>query len=219
LFDEILKLLLSGDGWQTFQLLRQYGLLNYLLPLTAESLRDDSSGTVAKMLEISLQNTDQRIQDGKSVMPAFLYAVLLWHKVQLAAQQLQDNGNMPEMQALNLAASDALRDQVDFTAVPRRYSNITREIWGLQSRFRQRDLRRATALLGNPRFRAAFDFLCLRAQAGEAVQDDCEWWTKFQQAAPEERQALCKNNGKKTSSLRRKKRRKKPANPASSSGE
>lgn len=219
LFDEILKLLLSGDGWQTFQLLRQYGLLNYLLPLTAESLRDDSSGTVAKMLEISLQNTDQRIQDGKSVMPAFLYAVLLWHKVQLAAQQLQDNGNMPEMQALNLAASDALRDQVDFTAVPRRYSNITREIWGLQSRFRQRDLRRATALLGNPRFRAAFDFLCLRAQAGEAVQDDCEWWTKFQQAAPEERQALCKNNGKKTSSLRRKKRRKKPANPASSVGE
>ena len=219
LFDEILKLLLSGDGWQTFQLLRQYGLLDYLLPLTAESLRDDSSGTVTKMLEISLQNTDQRIQDGKSVMPAFLYAVLLWHKVQLAAQQLQDNGNMPEMQALNLAASDALRDQVDFTAVPRRYSNITREIWGLQSRFRQRDLRRATALLGNPRFRAAFDFLCLRAQAGEAVQDDCEWWTKFQQAAPEERQALCKNNGKKTSSLRRKKRRKKPANPASSSGE
>ena len=86
LFDEILKLLLSGDGWQTFQLLRQYGLLNYLLPLTAESLRDDSTGTVAKMLEISLQNTDQRIQDGKSVMPAFLYAVLLWHKVQLAAQ-------------------------------------------------------------------------------------------------------------------------------------
>jgi poly(A) polymerase len=219
LFDEILKLLLSGDGWRTFQLLRQYGLLDYLLPLTAESLRDDATGTVAKMLEISLQNTDQRIQEGKSVMPAFLYAVLLWHKVQLAAQQLQTNEHMPEMQALNLAASDALRDQVDFTAVPRRYSNITREIWGLQSRFHQRDLRRAIALLGNARFRAAFDFLCLRAQAGEAVQEDCEWWTKFQQAAPEDRSALCKNTGKKNNSLRRKKRRKKPANHVNSVGE
>ncbi len=217
LFDEILKLLLSGEGWQTFQLLRQYGLLDYLLPVTAESLQDDTGGTVAKMLEISLQNTDQRVQEGKSVMPAFLYAVLLWHKVQLAAAQLQEQGHMPEMQALNLAASDALRDQVDFTAVPRRYSNVTREIWGLQSRFRQRDLRRATALLGNPRFRAAFDFLCLRAQAGEAVKDDCEWWTQFQQAAPEDRAALCKNVGKKNSSLRRKKRRKKP-NASSNSG-
>ena len=207
LFDEIIKLLHSGDGARTFQLLREYNILQHLLPLTAESIEEDASGSFLRMVETSLRNTDQRIADGRSVMPAFLYAVLLWHKVHLAAVALQLEG-VPEMQALHLAASDALRDQVDFTAVPRRYSNITREIWALQSRFRFRDLRRANLLLGNPRFRAAYDFLCLRAQAGEALQDECDWWTRFQQAQPEERAELCKGAQGKKGNFRRKKKRK-----------
>ena len=207
LFDEIIKLLHSGDGARTFQLLREHNILQHLLPLTAESIEEDTSGNFLRMVETSLRNTDQRIADGRSVMPAFLYAVLLWHKVHLAALTLQLEG-VPEMQALHLAASDALRDQVDFTAVPRRYSNITREIWALQSRFRFRDLRRANLLLGNPRFRAAYDFLCLRAQAGEDLQDECDWWTRFQQAQPEERAELCKGAQGKKGNFRRKKKRK-----------
>lgn len=207
LFDEIIKLLHCGDGWKTFQLLQEYEILQHLLPLTAESLAEDEEGVFARMLESSLKNTDQRIAEGKSVMPAFLYAVLLWQKVHLVSVAAQLKG-YPEMQALHLAATDALRDQVDFTAVPRRYSNITREIWALQARFRHHDLRRANTLLGNPRFRAAYDFLCLRAQAGEPVKEDAEWWTDFQQAAPEERADLCKAV-KGSSNQRRRKRRKK----------
>lgn len=219
LFDEIIKLLHSGDGLNTYHLLREYDVLQHLLPLTAESIEEDTSGNFARMVELSLGNTDQRIAEGKSVMPAFLYAVLLWHKVHLAAVALQAGG-APEMQALHVAATEALRDQVDFTAVPRRFSNITREIWALQSRFRHRDLRRANLLLGNARFRAAYDFLCLRAEAGEPVKEDAEWWTAFQHAAPEERQELCKGaQGKKGSMRRRKKRKKstsaKPAVPPS----
>lgn len=219
LFDEIIKLLHSGDGLNTYHLLREYDVLQHLLPLTAESIEEDTSGNFARMVELSLGNTDQRITEGKSVMPAFLYAVLLWHKVHLAAVALQAGG-APEMQALHVAATEALRDQVDFTAVPRRFSNITREIWALQSRFRHRDLRRANLLLGNARFRAAYDFLCLRAEAGEPVKEDAEWWTAFQHATPEERQELCKGaQGKKGSMRRRKKRKKstsaKPAAPPS----
>ena len=208
LFDEIIKLLHSGEGLATFRLLREYDLLQYLLPQTAESIQEDKSGVFARMVELSLANTDQRLAEGKSVMPAFLYAVLLWQQVQRASVAAQLSG-MPEMQALHLAATDALRDQVDFTAVPRRYSNITREIWALQSRFRYRDLRRANLLVSNPRFRAAYDFLCLRAQAGEPVKDDCEWWTAFQQANSEERTELCRSNPHKKGNLHRKKRRKK----------
>ncbi len=210
LFDEIIKLLHSGDGSKTFQLLRDFQLLDFLLPLTAESIDEDPSGNFLRMVEMSLSNTDQRIADGRSVMPAFLYAVLLWHKVQLAAVASQLQG-MPEIQALHLAATDALRDQVDFTAVPRRYSNITREIWALQSRFRYHDLRRANLLLGNPRFRAAYDFLCLRAQAGEELQDECDWWTRFQEVTPEERADMCKGAAGKKGNFRRKKKRK-PSN-------
>ncbi|WMP16880.1 polynucleotide adenylyltransferase PcnB [Thiothrix lacustris] len=208
LFDEIIKLLHSGDGLNTFRLLREYDMLQHLLPLTAESIEEDSSGNFERMVELSLGNTDQRLREGKSVMPGFLYAVLLWHKVNLAALALQTEG-APELQALNEAATDALRDQVDFTAVPRRFSNITREIWALQARFRYRDLRRASALVGNVRFRAAYDFLCLRAEAGEPVKEDAEWWTTFQFATHEEREVLCRDSADKKGGLRRRKKRKK----------
>ncbi|SEB05516.1 poly(A) polymerase [Thiothrix caldifontis] len=207
LFDEIIKLLHSGHGWNTFQLLGEYDLLQYLLPLTYESLEDDDTGNFERMIALSLRNTDQRLAEGKSVMPGFLYAVLLWHEVSVVAEELQRKG-MPELQAMTQAATDALQDQVDFTAVPRRFSNITREIWLLQSRFRYRDLRRANLLLTNPRFRAAYDFLCLRAEAGEPVKDEAEWWTAFQTATPEEREVMCKGAAVKGSLRRRKKRRK-----------
>jgi poly(A) polymerase len=208
LFDEIIKLLHSGDGWKTFQLLRKYDVLKNILPLADEGIADDESGAFERMLELSLRNTDQRIAEGKSVMPAFLYAVLLWFEVNFISQQLQADG-MPEHQAIQQAATEALQDQVDFTAVPRRYSNVTREIWGLQGRFRYHDLRRANTLLSHPRFRAAYDFFCLRTQAGEeGAEGDCEWWTAFQHATPEERPALCKDSLGKKAPPRRKKRRK-----------
>jgi len=215
LFDEIIKLLHCGDGWKTFQLLREYDILQHLLPLTAESIVEDAEGIFERMLELSLTNTDQRIADGRSVMPAFLYAVLLWHKVHMASVAAQLQG-FPEMQAWHLAATDALRDQVDCTAIPRRYSNVTREIWALQSRFRYHDLRRANTLLVNPRFRAAYDFLCLRAQAGEPVKDEAEWWTAFQQASPEDRPGLCKGGQGRNSQQRRRKKRKNSGSNAKS---
>lgn len=210
LFDELLKLLHSGQGWPTFLLLEHYKLLPALLPVTAASLAQDEAGIYRKLLQSALSNTDKRIAEGKSVMPAFLFAVLLWERVHTLTVQAQLKGH-PEIQALHLAATDVLRDQVKITAIPRRFSNVTREIWGLQSRFRHRDLRRATILLSNPRFRAAYDFLYLRAAAGEtAVADDAAWWTDFQAAVAEDRPALCKNSGKK----RRTKRKKtKPAAP------
>lgn len=208
LFDEIIKLLHSGHGLATYRLLREYEVLPHLLPLTAESLEEDTTGNFARMVELSLTNTDERITEGRSVMPAFLYAVLLWYKV-CQASKLEQSQGCPEMQALQIAATGALRDQVDFTAVPRRFSNVTREIWELQARFRYHDFRRASTLLGNPRFRAAYDFLCLRAQSGEDLQDECEWWTAFQHATPGERVDLCKAMQSPKGQPRRKKRRRK----------
>ncbi|MFZ1569732.1 MAG: polynucleotide adenylyltransferase PcnB [Thiolinea sp.] len=204
LFDELLKLLHSGHGWKTFLLLEQYQLLPALLPVTATSLAQDAQGVYRKLLQSALTNTDNRIAEGKSVMPAFLFAVLLWERVHALTVQAQLKGH-PELQALHIAATDVLRDQVKITAIPRRFSNVTREIWGLQSRFRHRDLRRANILFNNPRFRASYDFLCLRASAGEQiVADDCEWWTQFQETTAEDRPNLCKNGGKKRRTKRKK---------------
>jgi poly(A) polymerase len=202
LFDEMLKLLHSGYGLKSFRLLDEYCILAYLLPLTVASLEQDHDGTFQRLLDSALQNTDRRIAEGKSVMPPFLYAILLWDKVDRLQNKAQQDGH-PEIQALNLAATEVLRKQVQYTAIPKRFSNITREIWTLQPRFKNREQRRANALFNNIRFRAAYDFLCLRAQAGEAVKEDCAWWTTFQEATPEERQLMYNKTGKRRQRKRR----------------
>lgn len=209
LFDELLKLLHNGTGWKSFQLLEEYGLLPHLLPVVSESLQQERSSTMFRnLLQASLENTDKRIEEGKSVQPSFLFAVLLWEKVQrLTLLELDD---YPELQAIQFAANEALQDQVNATAIPRRFSNITREIWGLQPRFRAHDARRVNVLLNHPRFRAAYDFLCLRAQAGENVADQVDWWTTFIAASQEDRLAMCKPSGKK----RRPKKRRSAKAPA-----
>ncbi|MEZ5535910.1 MAG: polynucleotide adenylyltransferase PcnB [Thiolinea sp.] len=207
LFDELLKLLHSGYGLKSFRMLDEYCILEHLLPLTVSSLKKDHTGTFLKLLELALQNTDRRIAEGKSVMPPFLYAILLWDKVERLTNQALQEGH-PEMQAINLATTEVLRKQVQYTAIPRRFSNITREIWTLQPRFRNREQRRANALFSNARFRAAYDFLCLRAQAGEAVKEDCEWWTAFQEVAPEERQSMYSKAGSKRRPRKRRPRKK-----------
>ncbi|MGB1254299.1 MAG: polynucleotide adenylyltransferase PcnB [Thiolinea sp.] len=202
LFDEMLKLLHSGHGWTGFKYLDEYQLLDHLLPLTTNSLEQDDDGRFQQLLKLALQNTDRRLAEGKSVMPPFLYAVLLWDKVRLYKEEAKQDGH-PELQALQLAATEVLRQQVRYTAIPRRFSNITREIWSLQSRFHTRELRRANTLLNNIRFRAAYDFLCLRAEAGEPVAEDAQWWTTFQEVDPEQRPGMCSKMGKRR---RRKKR-------------
>ncbi|CAA6810385.1 MAG: Poly(A) polymerase (EC [uncultured Thiotrichaceae bacterium] len=201
LFDEMLKLLHSGYGLKSFRLLDQYGVLEYLLPVTVKSLKHDQDGQFKQLLESALQNTDNRIAEGKSVMPPFLYAILLWDEVSRLKALAQEEGH-PEMQALNIAATDVLRKQVQHTAIPKRFSNITREIWTLQPRFHSREQRRANALFNNIRFRAAYDFLVLRAQSGEPVSDESQWWTTFQEVTAEERLLMYSKTGK-----RRKKRR------------
>lgn len=209
LFDEMLKLLHSGHGWKAFQLLIEYKLLKHLLPLTVDSLAQDQDGSFHRLLEAALHNTDKRIASGKTVMPPFLYAVLLWDKVSYYREEAIAEGQ-PEMQALHAAATEVLQQQVHYTAMPRRYSNVTREIWALQSRFFARDSRRVNTLFNNIRFRAAYDFLCLRAQAGEAVDEHCQWWTTFQEVDQEQRAAMYVKNNKR-------RRRRKPRNRRRSS--
>jgi poly(A) polymerase len=61
------------------------------------------------------------------------------------------------------------------------------EMIGMQPRFERRDGRRALRLLDHPRFRAAYDFLLLRAAAGEADPELAQWWTDIQALPPEEK--------------------------------
>ena len=179
LFDEILKLFLGGCAVQAFELLRHYGLFGYLFPQTEACLAEEKDGFPLTLLIRALQNTDVRIGEGKPVTPAFLYAALLWEPLRQAMAG-QEGKPVAEVQALQEAAAAIEARQVACTALPKRFAVPMREIWSLQIRLRRTNGLRPLRLLEHPRFRAAYDFMLLRRDAGEDVGELCQWWTEFQ---------------------------------------
>lgn len=189
LFDEMLKLFLGGSGLQTFEMLRHYQLFGRLFPQVEASLAEERDGFPRLLLARALESTDYRVATGKPVTPAFLLAAMLWMPVQAAAEQFLANG-VPRIEAFNLSADAALSQQVACLAIPRRYTQVMRDIWNLQGRLPARAGRRAERLLTHPKFRAGFDFLLLRRDAGENVTELADWWTRYLEADEAGRAAL-----------------------------
>jgi len=177
LFDEMQKLLLSGHAVETLRSLRTHGLHHGLLPLLDVILEQPLG---QRFLEAALANTDARVREDRRVSPAFLFAALLWHQVlaQWEAAKARDERAMP---ALFAAMDRVLDQQATQLAIPRRFEANIKEIWSLQPRFEQRAGQRPFRLLEHPRFRAAYDFLLLRGESGEAPRELVDWWTRFQQ--------------------------------------
>lgn len=186
LFDEMLKLLLSGHAMESVRRLRNEGLHHGLLPLLDVILEQPLG---EKFVMLALQNTDDRIAAEKTVSPSFLFAALLWHEV-LAGANAREAGGTKPMPALAEAMDDVLDMQRDKVAVPRRYDATMKEIWLLQPRFLQRSGERPFRLMAHPRFRAAFDFFLLRADSGEVGRELGEWWRSFEAAREEARREM-----------------------------
>ncbi|MFN7387320.1 MAG: polynucleotide adenylyltransferase PcnB [Lysobacteraceae bacterium] len=183
LFDESLKLFLAGHAEQSFLGLERHQLLAALLPETAEALRTNRSGSLRAMVLDGLRNTDARIADDRPVTPAFLYAVLLWPAYCRELARLQAQGLDPAV-AQQRAADRVTLHQAHRIALPRRFSLPMQEIWMLQSRFTLRQKKRVFRLLAHPRFRAAFDFLELRARVAPELGADLMFWRDAQGPSP-----------------------------------
>jgi len=194
LFDEILKLFLGGCAVQSFELLRHYGLFAYLFPQTEACLAQEREGFPLTLLIRALQNTDARIAEGKPVTPAFLYAALLWEPLRQAMAG-QEAEAMGEIQALQQAAYAVEGQQLARTALPKRFGVPMREIWTLQIRLRRTTGLRPLRLVEHPRFRAAYDFMLLRRDAGEDIGELCQWWTEFQGLDDNERLKQVRGGG------------------------
>jgi poly(A) polymerase len=212
LFDESLKLYLSGHAVKTQQLLEQYAIFKFLFPQSAELLSLPEQVNEATLLIKALENTDSRIQQDKPVTPAFLFAALLWAPMRVTWQQIQD-ANIPAIPALQRAAASVLSEQVTRVAIPKRYSLVTKDIWSLQPRFALRYGKRAYRTFAYPKFRAGYDFLVLRAESGEDLAELVSWWTEFQETDDDGQQRLIKGLPQTGPTKRRRprRRRKKPA--------
>ncbi len=203
LFDEMLKLFLSGHAVESISALRAQHLHHGLLPLLDVVLEQPLG---ERFVMLALKNTDDRILAGKSSNPSFLFATLLWHEVLKAWETYKQSH--PPIPALYMAMDEIINAQAKKLAIHNRFTATMKEIWAMQPRFEQRAGKRPYALLTHPRYRAGYDFLLLRCESGEIDMELGEWWTEFADANTERRTAMLLPD---TSPKKRRRKRKKHA--------
>lgn len=213
LFDEILKLLTCGQAMECLRQLRNVGLHKGIIPLIDVIFQEHEG---EKFVELALERTDARVRSGKTVSPSFLFAALLWKLVYHRWQERCKAGE-PPVQALSDAADSVVDEQTAKMAIQKRFQSDMREIWFMQSRFDRATPKAIWRMLEQPRFRAAVDFLQLRAQAHEVDSVDAQWWMDLANADDAlraemiaERQTSKRGSGT-AGSGNRKRRRRSPA--------
>ena len=209
LFDEMLKLLTSGQAVKCVQQLRAEGLHHGLLPMLDVILEQPLG---ERFVMLALDNTDRRVRDGKPISPGFLFATLLWHEVLAKWEAIKAGGERP-IPALFQAMDEVLDVQAEKLAITRRVAGDIKDIWSVQPRFEQRSGKRPYALLEQPRFKASLDFLLLRAESGEVDAELAEWWSDFLDADGETRAAMLLPQ-KPDEKKKRRRRKRKPEHSA-----
>ena len=213
MFDEVIKLFMSGHGLRTYQLLVKYNLLQYLF---AETSRLVDNELYNSFIQQALQNTDKRIQQDKPVTPAFLYAAMLWPVVE-SHRKIFLQAEMTPLQALQTAGMEAISMCVEQIMIPKRFRFPMREIWNMQARLEKRTGKQLFRLMSHPRFRAAYDFLLLRAENDESLVEIAHWWTELVEA-DEDKQRSIINSLSRQKPRRHRKRSKKPGKKGDEQG-
>lgn len=210
LFEEALKLFLSGYGTAAFESMMSNDMYGWLFP---ESSRSMENNATEELVRLALTSTDQRIANQKPVTPAFVLAAMLWYPFVEEKERLEQEDGITYLTAANEAANNVISKQQLFTSIPKRFSGMMRDIWFLQSRLPSRFGKKPDRTLEHKRFRAAYDFLLLREQAGEKTDQLGEWWTEYQEATEERKQAMKQSSGK----GQKRKRKRKPRPKTNSS--
>lgn len=215
LFDEFLKLFGSGHAEITFDLLREHDLFAEMFPATDQELNEDE--TFQAFVKAALQNSDRRVAEDKSVTPMFLIGVFLWAPSRRMAAIRRAEEKMSEAQSISLASYEIAAQQQQRISIPRRFTAPMREMLALQPRFLNTRGKRAMKLLDHRRFRAAYDFMLLRAEVGEIDADIARFWTEVQNLSADERAERFQVDGKPRARRRRRRRRPRRSDAASKS--
>jgi len=219
LFEESLKLLLSGEGKETFKMLAQTQLLYPLFPLLKPLLQQwDEDAPELRFILMALASTDKRVRGEQKVTPAFIFAALLWPLLEIKKDELLIELSLGEHDAMAMAMNWVLSEQCKSIAIPKRFTTGVREIWQLQPRLDRRFGKRAFQTFSHPRFRAAFDFLELRAKASQDTQlgELAQWWQQWQRSNEQGRNSMVRELNK-SAGRNNKRRRRKPKKPSNES--
>lgn len=209
IYDESSKLFQSGYAIDTFLQMRSYNLFAPIFPYVSKFIDAESNSQTEQFIFQALNSTDKRILNGKRINPAFIFATMLWYPTLAKATELKAEHKMSDYDAFSAAADLTIREQVRTIAIPRRFTAIIRDIWLMQFRLSRRTGKRAFRLLEQVKFRAAFDFLEMRAVVEDGqLKELADWWAVFQKKDNETRhfmvQSLSNGTAKKSKSPRRK---------------
>jgi len=206
LFDEIVKILTSGYALACLERLREEGLHGGLLPVLDLVFAHPSG---ERFVRLALEDSDRRIREGKSASPAFSFAALLWPRVLDEWRRRQAQGE-PVFPALEAAMDTVLETQAESLAITRKLAGDIRELWMMQPRFERRAGKAPYRLVEQPRYRAGWDFLSLRAKAGEVPEELPRWWQRFAHGDEAERAALLREARSAGEPPAKRKRRRRP---------
>jgi len=225
MFEEFLKLFLSGKALANYAMLREYGLFRYFFPVVDQALNNEQPSYISEFIELALKNTDDRINNDKRVTPAFLFAAILWYPLQQQVRQLREQTQLTPQDAFFGALSEIMGEQQRCIAIPKRFQAVMKDIWILQDKLVRREGKRAYKTFEHVKFRAGYDFLLLRAEIESRhevnpLPELAKWWTDFQSNNHETQQQMIKSVANTGSGPRRSPRkRRKPRNKPTATNE
>lgn len=206
LFDELMKILFSGHAQNCLKYIQVLGINTPIHPLLTALQQSTNNKIIIK----SLYQTDQRLQQGKSVSMGFILAALFWHELNSRWQKIMTHDGQSSVAAMQTAISN-MRKILEYQwGVPQRYGITMREIWSLQPYFELRQSRHVFRLLKQPRFRAAYDFLMIRAEFGEVSQELVNWWAQFQNSNDDVRNQMINQQSQLNQPAKHQSRKRKP---------
>jgi len=217
MFEEFLKMFISGKAVANFEQLRHYNLFGYFFPAVDQALNheSDEQALLLAFIMLAMGNTDKRINNDQRVTPAFLFAAMLWYPLQKHIQQIKVTSQLTPQDVFFAALNEVMPEQQRSIAIPKRFQAVIKDIWILQDKLERREGKRAFKAFEHPKFRAGYDFLLLRAQieATPELEELAKWWTDFQEVSNDGRVQMIKSRKAPQGGKRRNpKRRRKPTN-------
>jgi len=214
MFEEFLKMFISGKATANFEQLRHYNLFGYFFPAVEQALNNKSNEYLAAFINLAMANTDKRINNEQRVTPAFLFAAMLWYPLQGHIRQINASRQLAPQDAFFAALSEVMPEQQRSIAIPKRFQGVMKDIWILQEKLVRREGQRAFKTFENPKFRAAYDFLLLRAEIenDEKLTELAKWWTDFQDVSDDARIQMVKAVRSTGTKRRSPRKRRKPTN-------
>ncbi len=195
MFEEFLKMFISGKAVANFEQLRDYHLFKFFFPVVDQAL-DAHDEHIQRFIMLAMANTDKRINNDQRVTPAFLFAAMLWYPLQNYIKQINTNSSLPPQDAFFAALNEIMPEQQRSIAIPKRFQGVMKDIWILQDKLARREGKKAFKAFEHPKFRAGYDFLLLRSQIesnNPKLAELAKWWTDFQNVSPDAQLQMVKS--------------------------